>query len=55
MGAFHAQPEGITFVNEIPSYNLIIIDEIISELTNQYGANVMVSIKVEELISLFPS
>lgn len=50
--AAHPRPEGITFVTEIPSYNLIITDERIAELINQYDANGTVSIKVEELISL---
>lgn len=48
----HPRPVGITFVTEIPSYNLIITDERIAELINQYDANGTVSIKVEELISL---
>ena len=50
--AAHPRPEGITLVNEIPSYNLIITDERIADLINQYDANGTVNIKVEELISL---
>ncbi|HCM7772482.1 MULTISPECIES: hypothetical protein [Klebsiella] len=51
-GAAHPRPEGINFVTQIPGYNLIITDERIAELINQYDANGTVSIKVEELISL---
>ncbi len=42
----------INFVTQIPSYSLIITDERIAELINQYDANGAVNIKVEELISL---
>lgn len=50
--AAHPRPEEINFVTQIPSYSLIITDERIAELINQYDANGAVNIKVEELISL---
>lgn len=50
--AAHPRPEKINFVTQIPSYSLIITDERIAELINQYDANGAVNIKVEELISL---
>ncbi|EIX9042393.1 hypothetical protein [Klebsiella variicola] len=50
--ATHPRPEGKTFLTKIPSYKLIITDEHIAELINQYDVNGAVSIKVEELISL---
>ncbi|EKL1160129.1 hypothetical protein PQM54_004567 [Klebsiella pneumoniae] len=48
----HPRPVDITFINEISNYNLIITDERIAELINQYDENSTVNIKVEELISL---